>query len=66
MLPEFLVNLGEEVNQPIPANLSEQVRLKTSVRTPSPALSMKALSVHSVASQHEANNSQRSVARDLR
>ncbi|KAI9549955.1 hypothetical protein GHT06_005226 [Daphnia sinensis] len=66
MLPEFLVNLGEELNQPIPASLSEQVRLKTSIRTPSPALSSKAPSIHSVASQQETINSQRSVGRDLR
>lgn len=66
MLPEFLVNLGEELNQPIPASLSEQVRLKTSIRTPSPALSSKVPSVHSVASQQETSNSQRSVARELR
>ncbi|XP_057381286.1 uncharacterized protein LOC130703854 [Daphnia carinata] len=66
MLPEFLVSLGEELNQPIPSNLSEQVRLKTSIRTPSPALSSKAPSVHSIASLQETNNSQRSVARELR
>ena len=66
MLPEFLVNLGEELNQPIPTSLSDQVRMKCSTRTPSPALSSKALSVQSVASQHETVDSQKSIARGLR
>lgn len=65
MLPEFLVNLGEELNQPIPASLSDQVKMNLSTRTPSPALSSKNLSVQSIASQQEMD-SQRSSARDLR
>lgn len=65
MLPEFLVNLGEELNQPIPASLSDQVKMIQSA-TPSPALSSKALSVQSVASQQDMIDSQRSSVRDLR
>lgn len=68
MLPEFLVNLGEELNQSIPTSLSEQIHLsKTSRRTPSPALSSKTLSVQSITSQQEVivNDNQRST-RDLR
>ena len=59
MLAEFLVNLGEELNESIPASLSEQIQLKTNRRTPSPALSSKTLSVQSVASQQEIIDSQR-------
>lgn len=66
MLPEFLVNLGEELNQPIPASLADQVRLGNPTRTPSPALSSKPLSVQSVASQQDGIDSHRSGARDLR
>lgn len=65
MLPEFLHNLGEELNQPIPASLNDIVRSKNSTRTPSPTLSSRTLSVHSV-SQNETIDSQRSVTRDLR
>ena len=66
MLLEFLVNLGEELNQPIPASLNEQVRNKLSGRTPSPVPSSKALSVQSMASQQEIGDSQRPSVRDLR
>ena len=66
MLPEFLVNLGEELNQQIPSSLSEQVRNKLSARSPSPAQSLKAPSVQSIASQHEISDSQRPTVRDLR
>ena len=66
MLPEFLVNLGEELNQPIPASLSEILLLQNPTRTPSPTLSSRTLSVHSIASQNETIDSQRSIARDLR
>jgi hypothetical protein len=65
MLPEFLVNLGEELNQPIPASLSDIVRSKNSARTPSPTLSSRTLTVHSV-SRNETLDSQRSVTLDLR
>lgn len=64
MLPDFLVNLGEELNQPIPASLSEEVTRKS--KTPSPAHSSKTLSVQSLASQQEVIDSQRPVTRDLR
>jgi hypothetical protein len=64
MLPEFLVNLGEELNQPIPVSLNEQNKL--SGRTPSPVPSSKALSVQSIASHQEIGDSQRPSVRDLR
>lgn len=64
MLPEFLVFLGEELNQPIPDSLKEEVSKK--FKSPSPAPSSKTLSVQSLASQQDMLESQRPATRDLR
>jgi hypothetical protein len=65
MLPELLVYLGEDLNQLIPASLRDIVRLKNAARSPSPSLSSRTLSVHTV-SQNETVDIQTSVTRDLR
>lgn len=64
MLPEFLVFLGEELNQSIPDSLKEEVSKK--FKSPSPAPSSKTLSVQSLASQQDMLESQRPATRDLR
>lgn len=53
MIPHFLIALGEELNQPIPLSLCEQVDIKADGTSPNPSISSKVPSVHSIASLQE-------------
>ena len=66
MLPDLLVNLGEEMNQTIPASLSELMSNLNARGTPSPALSSGLPSVQSANSHQDVGGSQRPATRELR
>lgn len=58
MIPQLLISLGEELNQPIPSSLLDQVESKPETTSPSPSVGSKVHSVHSIASLQEIPDSQ--------